>query len=115
MSKDDYHVIVYQILAYLYQCLKKGVSVEAKNLEHNCKYFQINRDYWMYILYHMQSSGLIEGLTFVDIDGSEFPLPTNLEKCRITPKGIEYLCDNSLMEKAKRFIKETAELLVPFV
>ena len=23
MAKDDYHVIVYKILAYLYQCLKK--------------------------------------------------------------------------------------------
>ena len=35
MAKDDYHVIVYQVLAYLYQCIKKGESVESKNLEHN--------------------------------------------------------------------------------
>ena len=42
MAKDDYHVIVYQILAYLYQCLKKGERVEQKNLEYNCKYFQIS-------------------------------------------------------------------------
>ena len=32
MAKDDYHVIVYQILAYLYQCLKKGKKIEEKNL-----------------------------------------------------------------------------------
>lgn len=30
MAKDDYHVIVYQILAYLYQCLKKGEQVNTK-------------------------------------------------------------------------------------
>lgn len=45
MAKDDYHVIVYQVLAYLYQCLKKGAPIEANNLEHNCKYFQINKKY----------------------------------------------------------------------
>ncbi len=35
MARDDYHVIVYQILAYLYQCLKKGEAVEAAALEAN--------------------------------------------------------------------------------
>lgn len=113
MAKDDYHVIVYQILAYLYQCLKKGEKVEEKNLEHNCKYFQINKDYWVYILYHMQESGLIEGILFVDIDDMELPYPTQLEDCRITPMGIEYLCDNSFMEKAKKFLKDIKEI-TPF-
>ena len=27
MAKDDYYVIVYQILTYLYQCLKSGKEV----------------------------------------------------------------------------------------
>ena len=30
MARDDYHVIVYQILSYLYQRLKKGEQVDAK-------------------------------------------------------------------------------------
>lgn len=112
MARDDYHVIVYQILSYLYQCLKKGIAVESKNLENNCKYFQINRDYWTYILYHMQHSGLIEGIVFVDVDNTALPVPTRLDGCRITPKGIEYLCDNSFMEKAKQFLKEAKEIIL---
>ena len=32
MEKDDYHVIVYQILSYLYQRLKKGEPVDASML-----------------------------------------------------------------------------------
>ena len=28
MAKDDYHVIVYQILAYLYTCLKTDEAVD---------------------------------------------------------------------------------------
>lgn len=113
MAKDDYHVIVYQILSYLYQCLKKGIRVEGKNIEHNSKYLKINENYWNYILYHMYSSGMIEGIMFVQIDGLELPYPTMLEQCRITPVGIEYLCDNSLMEKVKNFLKEINEI-VPF-
>lgn len=114
MAKDDYHVIVYQILSYLYQCLKKGIAVDSKKFEHNCKYFQINKEYWVYILYHMQSSELIEGIVFVDIDGMELPFPTQLDSCRITPKGIEHLCDNSFMEKAKSFLKDIKEI-APFI
>ncbi len=113
MSKDDYHVIVYQILAYLYQCLKKGIDVEEKDLQNNSKLFQINRDYWMYILLHMQAESLIEGIVFTEIDGMKYPFPTNIGNCRITPVGIDYLCDNSFIQKAKRFVKDVNGI-VPF-
>ena len=32
MAKDDYHVIVYQILSYLYTCLKKDLPVNGENI-----------------------------------------------------------------------------------
>ena len=113
MAKDDYHVIVYQILAYLYQCLKKDERVDTKNLQNNNKFFQINENYWAYILVNMQDMGLIEGVGFLDVDQRPYPIPIKLDDCRITPAGIEYLCDNSFMEKAKRFLKEVKEI-VPF-
>ena len=72
MARDDYHVIVYQILSYLYMQLKQG-----KDIDEN-----------------------------IDI--------YNLDKCEITPKGIEYLTDNSTIEKAKRFMKDLKDIL-PFV
>ena len=39
---------------------------------------------------------------------------SNLDQAQITPKGIEYLNENSLMEKAKKFLKETKEIM-PFI
>ena len=33
MAANDYHVIVYQILAYLYSCLKDGVDVDLASIE----------------------------------------------------------------------------------
>lgn len=47
------------------------------------------------------------------MDGLSVPFAANLDKCYITPLGIEYLCDNSFMEKAKRFLKDIKEI-TPF-
>ena len=33
MAQDDYFVIVYQVLKYLYDCLKKGEKPEVCNLQ----------------------------------------------------------------------------------
>ena len=114
MAKDDYHVIVYQILAYLYQCLKKGKPVDGQKLNYGSELLRINPSYWAYIIYHMQDMGLIEGIVFVELDGMAIPYATRLEDCQITPAGIEYLCDNSFMEKAKAFLKDLKEI-TPFM
>lgn len=115
MAKDDYHVIVYQILSYLYYCLKKDIKVNGKNLScEDSKYFDINKNYWSYIMINMFESGFITGIEITPVWGEEYPVISNLESCRITPKGIEYLCDNSFMEKAKQFLKDVKEI-TPFI
>ncbi len=102
MAKDDYFVIVYQILAYLYQCLKSGKNIEPRKLQYCGELFSIKENYWRYIIFHMQQSSLIEGVEFVADGYMTIPYVRNLEGCMITPDGIEYLCDNSFMEKAKK-------------
>ncbi len=118
MAKDDYHVIVYQILAYLYQCLKKGIDVDTKMIGIDSDYFKvndqsINKRYWAYIIYNLQRYNLIEGVIFAGIDGAR-NMPVNLEHCMITPTGIEYLSDNSFISKAENFLKST-KAIIPFV
>lgn len=115
MAKDDYHVIVYQILAYLYQCLKKGIPVNGRNLSYQeSKFFDINKNYWSYIIVNMCKAGWIEGIILTKAWGEEYPIISNLDDCRITPAGIEYLCDNSFMEKAKQFLKDVKDI-TPFI
>lgn len=115
MAKDDYHVIVYQILSYLYECLKKDIKVNGKNISYETsKYFNINKNYWSYIIISMYNSGLITGITLTPVWGEEYPLISDLDSCRITPAGIEYLCDNSFMAKAKQFMKDIKEI-TPFI
>lgn len=112
MAKDDYFVIVYQILAYLYQCLKKGNCVDSKMIKHDSPNLNINKRYWLYIIDHLSDEGFIEGVIFAD--GLECREPYDMSRCTITPKGIAYLCENSFMEKAKAFLKDIKEI-TPFV
>ena len=55
MAKDDYYVIVYQVLAYLYRQLKDGKPVDPDMLRHDSPLLKINESYWAYVienLYH---------------------------------------------------------------
>jgi hypothetical protein len=119
MAKDDFHVIVYQILAYLYQCLKRGDDVNPKLLSADSDYFKVNEQvlskrYWAYIIYNLYQLRLIEGVVFADIDNFSYKYPVNLDDCMITPAGIEYLTDNAFITKAKEFLKDV-KAIVPFV
>ncbi len=114
MAKDDYFVIVYQILSYLYKCLKEGIRIDERLIRYDSPYIGINEKYWCYILWHMQQEKLIEGVTFLDDIANGIYYPDEVDRCRITPTGIGCLCDNSFMEKAKRFFKDAKDI-IPFV
>lgn len=114
MARDDYFVIVYKILTYLYQCLKEGRKAEERLLTHDSSYIKVNEKYWNYILWHMQKAELIEGVEFLDNNLGDIPYPLEWDKCRITPIGIAYLSENSLMKKAKDFLKDIKEI-TPFI
>lgn len=106
MAKDDYPVIVYQILSYLYAELKKGNKIDPDRISHENEYFMINEPYWEYIIVNLYKDGLIYGLTIKeakDVTGVTRISINGLDQCQITPKGIEYLTDNSFMQKAKEF------------
>ena len=113
MAKDDYHVIVYKVLAYLYVQLKKGESIDEKCLVHDGVLFKINYKYWTYIMENMLEQGYIRGISIMQPWGNDV-IVENLADCEITPEGIEYLCDNSFMAKAKQFMKEIKEN-TPFI
>jgi hypothetical protein len=101
MAKDDYFVIQYRILKYLYVCLKEGVSPTPELL--TAKHYNINGGYWWYIIGHLLDDELIEDIIEVSLDGGK--IYTGMQDMKITPKGIAYLQENSLMQKAKKVAK----------
>lgn len=102
MAKDDYFVIAYQILSYLYQCLKKGTDVNPDMLASEGPLMEINQKYWTYIMDNLKNEGYIKGILVQHINN--VTCINYLQRCQITPKGIEYLMDNTLLKKAADYI-----------
>lgn len=46
--------------------------------------------------------------------GEDYPVISDIENMRITPKGIEYLTDNSFIQKANELLKDT-KAIIPFI
>lgn len=112
MAKDDYHIIVYQILSYLYNALKNGEPIDENKF--TCEsLFNINERYRQYIFKTLYDDRYIAGINVSEvkyIDGNVELQFTAMDNCYITPKGIEYLTDNSFMQKAKDFFKEVKSI-----
>ncbi len=104
MAKDDYFVIVYQILGYLYAQLKTGKKIDSNMIKHDGIMFNIEYSYWCYIMIHLLKDDYIEGITFND--SGETKLVLGLDQCQITPKGIYYLTENSKFKKVVKVLKE---------
>ncbi len=107
MAQNDMEVLIYKILRYLYECLKTGHQADLADVSPNCKLFQIPCEYWFVIMKEIHDGGYVDGLIIVDtktfhevkqIDG----------KLRITEKGREYLCENSVMKKVAEALKGTS-------
>lgn len=105
MARNDYFVLAYRILAYLYDCLKEGNPVDISRLG-NSEELNISCAYWEYIFRHLYEAGYIEGISLFQTVGQQTPAVKIERNVMITPKGIEYLQENSTMEKAKKFLKE---------
>ena len=111
MAKDDYHVIAYRILIYLYECLKKGIRPDLEYLQYNTKAFPVGESYWYYILSNLYQEGYLTGVILIPILGSAEKGVKLTGDIMITPAGIEYIQENGLMQKAKNFLKELKEIV----
>lgn len=108
MARDDYHVVVFRILTYLYACLKAG---EAVSMQYLCaEEFDCVQSYWDYIIQHLYEDGYIEGVEIVLILSKKRTCRIT-QDIMITPKGIEYLQDNSIMAKTREFLKTLKETI----
>lgn len=110
MSKDDYFVLVYKILSYLYKCLKSGKEPSGDYLKCKTKDFPIEESYWNYVLEQITRESYVEGTVIIRIDGCN-PIVKITGNMRITPKGIEYLQENSMMKKVMALAKDISDIV----
>lgn len=108
MAKDDYFVLAYRILTYIYACIKSGVEPDIQEISFTS--LDISEYYWEYIIRHLYQEGYVEGVVTVPVIGRRTP-KLDISNMLITPKGIEFLTENSSMKKAKDFLKTIKEII----
>lgn len=107
MAKNDYFVIVYRILAYLYACFQAGENADIEMFGPEA--LKINNGYWTNVIESISHEGYITGVIVVPRRGSAPGI--KLGNLKITQNGIIFLQENSLMEKAKCFLKEVKDVV----
>lgn len=110
MAQNDFFPIVYRILAALYKNLKEDIKNDNGLFDttlYGCK-----KSFLDYILKYLIDEKYVDSVKYTFYDNKiNF---SDLTVMRITPKGIEYLQDNSMMNKAKMFLQDI-KLSIPFI
>lgn len=112
MVKDDFHVIAYRILRYLYDCLKKGQDPDTDLII--AEKYEINERYFQTIIGQLFENGYISGVIAVPMMKVNYTPYKITSSISITMQGIEYLTDNAFLAKAQKFFK-MAKDSVPFI
>ena len=99
-------MLLYVILKYLYDCLKRGKVPEFALI--SAQALGIPTSYWGYILEHAAADGFIEGLTITETKDGKLITASGIG---ITPKGIEYLFSNSTLSKVKNTVKDIKDFI----
>lgn len=106
MAKDDYHVIAYKILLYLYAVLKRKIVFDKISFDAVLSKASVSEEYLMDVIRMMQDEGLIRGASFTKAWGNVYILASDITDITITPAGIDYLEGNAMMKKAGAALKE---------
>ena len=103
MSKSDYNAVAYQILSYLYTCLRDSVPVVPVMVSPSSPLYSIKDSWWEFIMEDLVHKGLIKGL-----DGD--PGSWDLSNASVTSQGIDLLLSESFQKRAssERSRKETS-------
>jgi len=107
MAKDDYFVIMYRILVYLYACDKEGSEFNPKAI--SFERMGIPESYWTNVIEDMLDHKYLKGATIEEFCGGAKLV--EWDRPRITQEGVEFISENSNMAKAKKVLKELKETI----
>ena len=109
MAKDDFDVLTFKVLAYLYKKIKTGIADDSY-LNPLTDAFPINEEYFYMILEELSEKGYVKDLKLIKAWGGDVVM-CDTSKMRITGDGIAYLRDNSRMTKMVHILKEAKDIM----
>lgn len=108
MSNNDMHVLIYKILNYLYECLKKGIHVDLAEFIRDCNLENVSEQYWQSVIEELDQHGYIKGVIIKSTKTQKIVFFK--DNFGITLEGVEYLQENSMMSKVKDFLGNSYEI-----
>ncbi len=112
MAKDDYDVVIFKVLTYLYGCMKRKYSFELCSFNAVISKQNVNDEYLSDVLYMAVEDGYIEGILFTKVWGGNKIITSEMSDMKITSSGIRYLNENTKMKDVKDYLlKETPDLI----
>ena len=102
MASDDFEVVAFKILSYLYRCMKNGKKVDIASLR---QLVGCNEAYFGAVARSLQSKGYVDGFAFDAFSGVVIDSPNiaAMSDPMITMDGAIFVSENSRMRKAKDF------------
>lgn len=106
MAIDDYFIVVYKILAYLYKCLKAGEPPDINNII-TAETYGITDSYFEYIIIEMVNEGYIRGVTVFNVMGGLNPCARLAASLVITPppKALSICRKIRLLKRQRSFLR----------
>lgn len=110
MAQNDMYVVMYKIIAYLYDCMKRGAEPSEDGFSASA--MGIPEPYWTQIMSELVEHRFVEGVKVERFLGGK-----SMVSCfqpRVTMEGVAFAQENSMMAKAKAFLQD-AKSAVPFI
>lgn len=109
MAHNDMYVVMYKIIAYLYDCMKKGIAPNDEMW--SCMALGIPESYWASVVSELADHRFIAGVNVIPyVDGGHM---VSIGRAEVTMEGVAFAQENSMMAKAKAFLQD-AKASIPF-
>lgn len=115
MAKDDYHVLVYKILTYVYACTKRKIAFRQEVYDKTIGKGKVNEEYLTEVYHMLAKEGLVTGVSVTEAWGRDLILLSEESDMRITEEGIRYLQENDIMQKVKQLLLDKVDIFAGLI
>ena len=112
MSVDEKARAMYRIIAYLHDCMRRGVRADDDMW--GCGALGIGYSEWREVVALLRLNGFIEGVRLEWFGTERIPSAVLVECPRVTAAGVAFATQNLDMVQAEAFLRESGSP-VPFI
>lgn len=105
------HVVMYKIIAYLYDCMKRGQDPLER--EYSAEALGISQRYWDGIVEQLVRHRFVSGIDATRLANGRVVIRIKVPPA-VTMEGVEFAQENGAMGRAKAFLQD-AKTAIPFV